>query len=99
MNDILELISFNNSVNERGNVIKTKEYKTIFAKKKSISQSEFYEAEKLGLKPSFRFEIYNIEYNNELFARYEGREYKVLKTYKNSMDKIELTLEGVEDVK
>lgn len=99
MNDILELIGFRNDVNERGNVIKIKDYKTIFANKKSISQSEFYEAEKLGLKPRFRFEIYDIEYNNELLARYDNKEYKILKTYKNSVDKIELTLEGVEDVK
>ncbi|WP_434794422.1 hypothetical protein TPDSL_14010 [Terrisporobacter petrolearius] len=99
MNDILELISFSNTVNERGNIIKSKQYNSVFANKKSISQSEFYEAEKLGFKPSFRFEMYSSEYNDELFARYEGTEYKVLKTYKNSIDKIELTLEGVEDVK
>lgn len=98
MNDIIELISFQNTVNDIGNIIKVKSYNKIFGDKKSITQTEHYEAEKLGLKPSFRFEIYSHEYNGELFARYGVKEYKIIRTYQTSIDKIEIVLEGVENV-
>ncbi len=96
MNDIIELISFKNEVNKVGNTIKTKTYRKIFANKKSITQNEFYQAERVGLKPQLRFEVYSIEYRNELLAKYKEVEYKIIRTYKTSADKIELILEGVE---
>ena len=96
MNDIIELISFKNEVNQVGNTIKSKTYKRIFANEKSITQNEFYQAERVGLKPQLRFEVYSIEYGNELLAKYKEVEYKIIRTYKTSADKIELILEGVE---
>ena len=96
MNDIIELISFKNEVNQVGNTIKSKTYKRIFANKKSITQNEFYQAERVGLKPQLRFEVYSIEYGNELLAKYKEVEYKIIRTYKTSADKIELILDGVE---
>ena len=96
MNEIIELISFKNEVNQVGNTIKSKTYKRIFANKKSITQNEFYQAERVGLKPQLRFEVYSIEYGNELLAKYKEVEYKIIRTYKTSADKIELILEGVE---
>lgn len=96
MNEIIELISFKNEVNKVGNTIKVKRYKRIFANKKSITQNEFYQAERVGLKPQLRFEVYSIEYGNELLAKYKEVEYKIIRTYKTSADKIELILEGVE---
>ena len=96
MNDIIELISFKNEVNQVGNTIKSKTYKRIFANKKSITQNEFYQAERVVLKPHLRFEVYSIEYGNELLAKYKEVEYKIIRTYKTSADKIELILEGVE---
>ena len=96
MNDIIELISFKNEVNQVGNTIKSKTYKRIFANKKSITQNEFYQSEIVGLKPQLRFEVYSIEYGNELLAKYKEVEYKIIRTYKTSADKIELILEGVE---
>ncbi|WP_195929340.1 phage head closure protein [Clostridium sp. 1001270J_160509_D11] len=96
MNEIIELISFKNEVNKVGNTIKVKRYKRIFANKKSITQNEFYQAERVGLKPKLRFEIYAVEYEDELLARYKDNEYKIIRTYKTGTDKIELILEGVE---
>ena len=89
MNDIIELISFKNEVNQVGNTIKSKTYKRIFANKKSITQNEFYQAERVGLKPQLRFEVYSIEYGNELLAKYKEVEYKIIRTYKTSADKID----------
>lgn len=92
--DILELISITYSQNSIGDTIETKKYTEIFARRKSIKQSEFYQAQATGLKPELAFEIYTFEYNNEKYVRYNNKEYKVLRTYQNSIDTIEIVLEG-----
>ena len=93
--EIIELISVEYSQNSIGDIIENKKYTEIFGKKKSIKQSEFYQAQATGLKPELAFEIYSLEYNDEKFVRYDNKEYKVLRTYQNSIDKLELILEGV----
>lgn len=95
MNDVLELISVTYKENEIGDIIKLKEYTEIFGKRKSIKQSEFYQAQSTGLKPEFKFEINSFEYNDETHARYNGKEYVILRTYQTGIDKLEITLEGV----
>lgn len=95
MNDILELISVTYEENEIGDNIKVKVYTEIFGERKSIKQSEFYQAQATGLKPEFKFEINSFEYNNETHARYDGKEYRILRTYQTGIDKLEITLEGV----
>ena len=93
--EIIELISVEYSQNSIGDIIENKKYTEIFGKKKSIKQSEFYQAQATGFKPELAFEIYSLEYNDEKFVRYDNKEYKVLRTYQNSIDKLELILEGV----
>lgn len=93
--DVLELISIAYSQNSIGDTIENKTYTEIFARRKSIKQSEFYQAQATGLKPELAFEIYSFEYNDEKYVRYNNKEYKVLRTYQNSIDTIEIVLEGV----
>ena len=93
--DVLELIEINYSQNEIGDTIEVKTYTEIFATRKSIRQSEFYQAQSTGLKPEIAFEINSFEYNEETHVRYNNKEYKVLRTYQKSIDKLEIVLEGV----
>lgn len=91
---ILELISTVPTQNEIGDIIDNKSYTEVFGKKKSIKQNEFYQAQASGFKPELKFEINSFEYNNEKFVRYNNKEYRVIRTYEVSLDKIEITLEG-----
>lgn len=93
--DVLELISITYSQNSIGDTLENKTYTEIFGKRKSIKQSEFYQAQATGLKPEIAFEVYSFEYNDEKYVRYNNKEYKVLRTYQNSIDTIEIVLEGV----
>ena len=93
--ELLELISIEYEQNSIGDIIENKIYTEIFGKRKSIKQSEFYQAQSTGLKPEIAFEIYSLEYNNEKLVRYNNKEYKVLRTYQKSIDKLEIILEGV----
>ena len=95
LDDILELINITYSQNSIGDTLENKTYTEIFGKRKSIKQSEFYQAQATGLKPEIAFEVYSFEYNDEKYVRYNNKEYKVLRTYQNSIDTIEIVLEGV----
>lgn len=64
----------------------------IFCNEKSVKSNEFYQAQALGMKPEIVLEILVEEYNKEKYVKYEDEEYKVLRTYKTSSEKIELTL-------
>ena len=92
-NDICYLGTVNISENEFGDTVKTIEYADyIFCNEKSIGYSQFYQAQAVGMKPTVAIEIHLVDYNKELFVKYDDEEYTVLRTYKNSPDTIELTL-------
>lgn len=93
--DVLELIDTMTEQNETGDNIPIKKYKEIFGKRKSIKQSEFYQAQASGFKPEIKFEINSFEYEDEAQARYNNKEYKIIRTYEVSVDKLEIILEGV----
>lgn len=60
----------------------------------SASRSEFYQAAQAGRKPEFEMEIFAGDYDGEPLARYDGRLYDVVRTYRpQGDDYIILTLE------
>lgn len=65
----------------------------IFLNKKSVSYSEFYQAQAKGYKPELIIEVNLLDYNLEEYVLYENVEYKVIKTYQKKEDTIEITLE------
>lgn len=72
---------------EHGEVIKNLEWVEVFANKKSVRQSEYYEARNLGLKPELVFEVHSFEFDNFEKIRYNNREYDIIRVY----DKGEIT--------
>lgn len=65
----------------------------IFAKKESISQSEFYKGGEAGLKPDFRLITAIIDYNGEREVELDGKKYGIYRTYERDQDYIELYCE------
>ena len=68
---------------------------TLLCRKKKVTRSEFYQANQAGLKPSLVVEIRNFEYENQEFAKFEGKQYRILKTYPINSEILELTLSEV----
>lgn len=68
---------------------------TLLCRKKKVTRSEFYQANQAGLKPSLVVEIRNFEYENQEFAKFEGKQYRILKTYPIDSEILELTLSEV----
>jgi len=57
------------------------EKRTVFAYVDSVSQTEFFEGSRTGLKPEVRFTIQLCDYEDEDVIEYNGIGYKVYRTY------------------
>lgn len=62
---------------------------------KSIGRNEYYNAASQGLKPEIIFVIHKYEYNGEKEILFEGKKYKIIRTYSKDFEEIELTCEKV----
>ena len=67
----------------------------VFANKKSVRQSEFYQAFAHGLKPELMFEVRTIDYNNQTILIFNFKEYNVIRAYSKNDEVTELICTGV----
>lgn len=65
---------------------------TLLCRKKKVTRSEFYQANQAGLRPSLVVEVHSFEYDNQEHATFEGKKYRILKTYPIDSEILELTL-------
>lgn len=72
----------------------------IFAEQRSISQTEFYQAQTAGSKPEIKFVIPDyLEYSGQQYLIHEDMRYKILRTYRKISNELEITCYGgVRDV-
>lgn len=96
-NDICYLGTVQLVENEIGDTIENIVYENeVFCNEKSIKATEFYQAQSVGIKPEVTLEIMLSDYNKEKYVKYDDgygeEEYTVLRTYKTSHERIELTL-------
>ncbi|MBT2722312.1 phage head closure protein [Bacillus sp. ISL-46] len=93
--DVIDLISVTLTENDMADTIEIKSNRQIFANKKSISQSEFYQAASTGLKPEIKFEVRSSEYLDEPKLLFNGKEYEILRTFDKNGEIIELICTGI----
>ena len=91
----LTLISETFQEDEIGNQIPVTNETVIFCNIKSVSGVEFYNAANTGLKPEIIFVVDAFEYGDEKLVKFEGKEYKVIRSYQIGIEEIELTCERV----
>ena len=79
-------------VDEYGDPVIKLEKEELFAEQKSIGQKEFYQAQTEGEKPEIKFVIPDyLDYNDQQIVIHEGVRYKVLRTYRNTKNELEIT--------
>ena len=96
-NEIIELESVTITTDNAGDTVSSTTWKEIFAEKKSIGTSEFYQAHSEGLKPEFKFIIHPSEYNRKTdgpHIKYNGDQFKIIRTYEVNQETLEITVEG-----
>lgn len=77
-----------------GDVVVTLEPTSMaYANKKSVRQSEFYQADANGLKPEKMFEVRTGEYNDEDYLRHSEKDYHIIRTFEKG-DTTEIICEG-----
>lgn len=71
--------------NEHGfPVARTETATTVFADKKSVGHTEFYEAQNAGYKATLKFDVHSFEYEEQQIVEYpvsSGKRYRVHRTY------------------
>ena len=89
-NDIITLVAEEISPDEFGDMAVMETTREVFAQLKSITQTEFYQAQASGLKPEVKFLLADyLDYHGELIVRYapyeldKVLEYTVLRTYRD----------------
>lgn len=101
-NDSIKLIKKSGTdVDAFGRQIVTETATEIFCDVLSIRQTEFTEAGKLGIRPTYCFEIFAEEYSGEEEVEYDGRRYYVYRNYRNREypDRLELYVQDRSGVK
>lgn len=89
--DVIDLVSIQTSKNENGFEEESEVIKSgVFANSKSIRSSEFYQSSQQGYKLEKMFEIRVDEYNEEPYLIFEGKKYKIERTYQKNTEIIEL---------
>lgn len=99
---VITLMKETNVTNEYGDTVQTFTERNVFAEVKSISQSEFYQAQATGLKPEIKFIIADFaDYEGEKelkYTQFGGVEeiYTVLRTYRNKINLEIVCARGIE---
>jgi len=93
--DVANLVSYTETTNGMGDTITTESLREVFVNKKSIRQSEYYQALSTGLKPEIMFEVRAIDYQDEENISYNGKLYNILRTYSKNGEVTELICQAV----
>ena len=71
--------------------------RTVYCNVRSVGMQEAYQAMATGLNPEMRFFLpHHFEYNNEKLCEYEGVRYRIIRSYINENDGVELTVQRLE---
>lgn len=78
-----------------GNPIVEENKTKILCGLKSVGRNEFYNAAVTGLKPNIVFVVHKYEYSGQQLVEFEGIRYRVIRTYAQGFEEMELTCEMV----
>ncbi|WP_163583287.1 phage head closure protein [Gracilibacillus saliphilus] len=69
--------------------------KKVFATKKSITRTEFYQAAVSDFRPQITFVIWQHEYADEDNLEFKGKLYNIIRTFEPDEKEIELVCQGL----
>ena len=84
----------NNVVRDNiGKAISEEQKVLVWAKREEVTRSEFYSAGLADIRIAETFIVHPYEYSGQYFVEFEGKTYKVVRTYKRSSEELELHCE------
>lgn len=94
--DVLKLIAETKAEDEDGYITITETSREIFCTfSEGITRSEFYEGLKAGISLSASAEIWADDFGDEALAEFEGKRYKIIRTFATGRDTLDLSLSEV----
>jgi len=90
--DVIKLVSVEIAKDELRQEIQSKTEREVFANKRSVSQSEFFNAGLGGMKAQYAFDIRLVDYEGENSLIFNEREYSIYRTFEKG-ENIELYCE------
>ena len=89
---VITLLATTTAQDANGIWQETQTARKVFCKIESISQSEFFEAGRNGLKPEQKFIMFSGDYRGEEIIEFKGKSYAVYRTFQRG-DQTELYCE------
>ena len=91
---VITLITESYAKDDSGVPRKKETAAVVFARKKSVSRTEFFDGGRNGLNPEYEFDVFRGDYNGQRVIEFEGKRYGVYRTYEpDDSDYIELYCE------
>lgn len=82
MDDVIILLSQEQTQDEYGVWRETLTETRVFCKVNSINRAEFFNAGRNGLNPSYRFDVFHADYNGEEMCKYGSDTYAIYRAYR-----------------
>lgn len=92
--DVIDLTAITSSTDNVGDQVEVETKTTVYCNKKSVRQSEFYQAMAIGLKPEFMFQVRIMDYSGQEWLYYDNKKYQIIRTYTKNDEIIELVCKG-----
>lgn len=86
----IKLIGATFENDEYGVLRRTETVREVFADIQSVTQTEFFEGGRNGLRPQYKITMFAPEYRGEMMIQYGDQKLWVYRTYQPNSDKIEL---------
>lgn len=94
--DTVDLLVFEDEQDTEGYGVKDPTRRTVYCTfEDGVSQKEFYLSQKEGLQASASVELWRVDYQGERFADFNGKRYRVLRSFASSFDCVTLILSEV----
>lgn len=94
--DVIDLLTFGDNQDAEGYGVEPPVRRQLMCTfYDGVSQNEFYAAQKSDLQASAQVEIQRVDYEGERWAEFEGRRFKVLRSFPPSFDTLMLVLSEV----
>jgi len=91
--DVIDLITENRTGHGVHEAV-TDTARTVMCTVDSVTRNEYYTALNAGIQPEYVFRLALAEdYQNERIVKYHGQKFRVVRTYRNQEDGIEITVE------
>ncbi|MGJ9381529.1 phage head closure protein [Salipaludibacillus sp. CF4.18] len=93
--DTVDFLTVTYMENDMGDSIEAETSRTVFANKKSIRQSEFYQAAMTDLRPELMFEVRSEDYEDETKLKFNNKDYDIIRVFTKNGEITELTCQGL----